>query len=116
MEALKKGNMVKTQKIKFAVVGCGHIGKRHASMILGNSDCELVALCDIKPKSQLSLEPYSNAQFFNAIDDLLDENLDIDVIAIASPNGFHEEQSLKALDNGYHVVIEKPMSLTKAGC
>ena len=25
-------------KIKFAVVGCGHIGKRHASMILGNDD------------------------------------------------------------------------------
>ena len=25
-------------KIKFAVVGCGHIGKRHASMILGNDN------------------------------------------------------------------------------
>ena len=37
------------KKIKFAVVGCGHIGKRHASMILGNNDFELVALCDTKP-------------------------------------------------------------------
>ena len=41
------------RKIKFAVVGCGHIGKRHASMIVGNPDFELVALCDIKKKEEL---------------------------------------------------------------
>jgi predicted dehydrogenase len=37
-------------KIKFAAVGCGQICKRHASMILGNDNFELVALCDIEPK------------------------------------------------------------------
>jgi UDP-N-acetyl-2-amino-2-deoxyglucuronate dehydrogenase len=37
-------------KIKFAVVGCGHIGKRHAEMIQRNPEAELVALCDIKPE------------------------------------------------------------------
>ena len=42
-------------KIKFSVVGCGHIGKRHVSMILGNPNFELVALCDVKPKEELGL-------------------------------------------------------------
>ena len=105
-----------SRKIKFAVIGCGHIGKRHASMIQGNSSCELVALCDTKPKNTLALEPYAAVPFFSSIDDLLKADLDIDVIAIASPNGFHEEQSLKVLDRGCHVVIEKPMALTKVGC
>jgi UDP-N-acetyl-2-amino-2-deoxyglucuronate dehydrogenase len=111
-----RNNTKKEQKIKFAVIGCGHIGKRHASMILGNSNCTLVALSDIKPRESLALEPYPEAQFFNCIDDLLAANLDIDIVIIASPNGYHEEQALKVLEKGYHVVIEKPMSLTKAGC
>jgi predicted dehydrogenase len=36
------------QKIKFVVVGCGHIGKRHAEMIARHPEAELVALCDIR--------------------------------------------------------------------
>jgi UDP-N-acetyl-2-amino-2-deoxyglucuronate dehydrogenase len=103
-------------KIKFAVIGCGHIGKRHASMILGNSNCELVALCDVKPKQDLGIEPYANAVFFSSIDDLVKSNMDIDVVSIASPNGYHEEHALKALDINCHIVVEKPMALTKAGC
>ena len=39
-------------KIKFAVIGCGHIGKRHAEMILRNEESELVALCDILPAKE----------------------------------------------------------------
>lgn len=103
-------------KIKFAVIGCGHIGKRHASMIQGNPDCELVALCDTKPYHSLGLESYAEASFFSSIDQFLAANLEIDVISIASPNGYHEEHALKALDNNCHVVVEKPMALTKAGC
>lgn len=107
---------MENKKIKFAVIGCGHIGKRHASMILGNTNCELVALCDIKPKQDLGLEPYANAVFFSSIDELVNSNMDIDVISIASPNGCHEEHALKALDMNCHIVVEKPMALTKAGC
>ena len=41
--------------VKFAVIGQGHIGKRHAEMIRRNEDAELVAVCDILPKEQLGL-------------------------------------------------------------
>ncbi|SDD94499.1 Predicted dehydrogenase [Riemerella columbipharyngis] len=100
------------RKIKFAVVGCGHIGKRHAEMISRNAESELVALVDVKEKSQLGIENY-DAEFFNSLDELLASDLEIDVINIATPNGFHASQGMKVLDSGRHLVIEKPMALTK---
>lgn len=101
-------------KIKFAVIGCGHIGKRHAEMISRNEECELKALVDIRPKEQLGIDAY-NAAFFSSVDELLGSELarDIDVINIASPNGYHAEHGMKALEAKKHVVIEKPMALRK---
>jgi UDP-N-acetyl-2-amino-2-deoxyglucuronate dehydrogenase len=104
------------RKIKFAVVGCGHIGKRHASMIEGNCNFELVALCDTKPKEELGLDNFNNAFFFNSLDAMIQAGISIDAVAIASPNGFHQEHAIKILDNDWHVVIEKPMALSKIGC
>lgn len=100
------------KKIKFAVVGCGHIGKRHAEMIARNEECELVALVDVKEKSTLGIDQFS-APLFSSLEDLLMSNLEIDVINVASPNGFHADQGMKILESGRHLVIEKPMSLTK---
>jgi UDP-N-acetyl-2-amino-2-deoxyglucuronate dehydrogenase len=108
--------MKQDKKIKFAVVGCGYIGKRHASMIQGNPSCELVGLSDVKPKETLGLSAYSEAQFFNSFEKLLSSDLEIDVVAVASPNGLHEAHALQALERGCHVIVEKPMALTKGGC
>jgi UDP-N-acetyl-2-amino-2-deoxyglucuronate dehydrogenase len=99
-------------RIKFAVVGCGHIGKRHAEMISRNPDAELVALIDIKEKNQLNLEQYS-VPFFNTIQEFTNSGIEVDVINIATPNGYHATQALECLDARKHVVIEKPMALNK---
>ena len=37
---------------------------------------------------------------------------DLDVIYIASPNRFHTDQALKALNAGKHVIVEKPTAVT----
>lgn len=100
------------QKIKFAVVGCGHIGKRHAEMIQRNNESELVALIDIKDKSQLGIEQY-NVPFFNSLEEFLNSGIETDVINIASPNGYHAAQSLRALEVHKHIVVEKPVALNK---
>lgn len=104
-----------THKVKYAVIGCGHIGKRHAEMIVRNAESELMALVDVKPKEALCIEKY-NVPFFSSIDDLFSDPISeqIEVINIASPNGFHAEQALKALDAKKHVVIEKPIALSKS--
>lgn len=100
------------QKIKYAVIGCGHIGKRHAEMIDRNPESELVALVDVKDRSELNLDGL-NAPFFKSIDDMLNAELDLDVVNICSPNGFHAEQALKALSAKKHIVVEKPIALRK---
>lgn len=101
------------KKIKFAVVGCGHIGKRHAEMILRNPDAELVGLVDIKNQKDLNIENY-NVPFYNSLSDLLNSNIDIDVVNIATPNGYHADMAIQVLNSGKNVVIEKPVALKKA--
>ena len=38
---------------------------------------------------------------------------DLDLIDIASPNRFHVEQALAALEHGKHVIVEKPAAVTR---
>lgn len=102
--------MENKRKIRFAVVGCGHIGKRHAEMVVRDPGAELVALCDIRPKEELGIEAYPVA-FFPDLTSLLQSGLDIDVINICVPNGLHAEMAIQAIESGHHVVIEKPMAL-----
>ena len=105
--------MNNSQKIRFAVVGCGHIGKRHAEMVKREEGAELVALCDIRPQEELGIENYP-VPFFSNMSDLLQAGLDLDVINICVPNGLHAQLAIQALETGHHVVIEKPMALTLA--
>lgn len=102
--------------VTFAVVGCGHIGKRHAAMISAHPEAQLVALCDIRPAAELKLEAWQETPFFPTIEELLAHGPAADVVCICTPNGLHETHALQALRTGHHVVIEKPMALTKAGC
>jgi hypothetical protein len=100
------------EKIKFAVVGCGHIGKRHAEMISRNNDASLVALIDVKARESLNLDQYT-VPFFNSLESFLESDIDTDVITISTPNGFHAPQAIKALKAKNHVVVEKPLALSK---
>lgn len=98
--------------IKFAVVGCGHIGKRHAEMIKRNADSELVALIDIKKAEELNIEAF-DVPLYASIEEMLNNHSDVEVVNIATPNGLHAEQALQCLEARKHVVIEKPMALHK---
>ena len=104
------------QKVRFAVVGCGHIGKRHATMVQRNDESELIALVDVRAKSDLGLENFEGVPFFNSIQELMDSDLEYDVVSICTPNGLHSDQAKIALENGNHVVCEKPMGLSKDNC
>ena len=103
-----------SSKIKFAIIGCGHIGKRHAEMVVRNPEAELVALCDIAPKNRLGIEQYE-VPYYTSVEELMQSHPDVDVVNIATPNGLHAEQAHMVLEKGFHVVVEKPLALTKAG-
>ena len=107
--------MIIGDKVKFAVIGAGHIGKRHAEMIMRNPDAELVAISDILPAEKLGLENYP-VPYFNSAEALFNSGLEFDVVNICSPNGLHASHSILALENKKHIVCEKPMGLSKAEC
>lgn len=84
-------------------------------MVFGNPEAELIALCDSRNKSDLGIEKYE-VDFFQSIEELLSADIEIDVINICTPNGLHSDQASLALDKGIHVVVEKPMGLSKNKC
>jgi UDP-N-acetyl-2-amino-2-deoxyglucuronate dehydrogenase len=54
--------------------------------------------------------------FFSSADEMLMTGPACDVVCICSPNGLHFEHAMLALRSNKHVVIEKPMALTKTDC
>ena len=92
-------------KIKFGVIGQGHIGKRHAEMVRRNPNCELVAVCDVAPKEKLGLETLTE-KFYSTSEELLNNHPEIDVINVCTPNGLHATHALMALELNKHVVVE----------
>ncbi|RYY19175.1 MAG: Gfo/Idh/MocA family oxidoreductase [Chitinophagaceae bacterium] len=98
--------------IRFSIVGCGHIGKRHAEMVKNHPEAELVALVDVRNQHELKLEGY-NVPFFHSIKDMLNADLGVDVVTIATPNGLHATQALDCLEGNKNVVIEKPIALRR---
>lgn len=98
------------RKVRFVVIGCGHIGKRHAAMIQANPEAELIALVDVKEKNVLGIDHFK-VPFFNDISQLLAADLEYDVVNIAVPNGLHAVLAKEIIASGRDVVIEKPMAL-----
>jgi len=102
-------------KVKFAVIGAGHIGKRHAEMIRREEESELVAMIDIRSKEECEAERF-DVPFFKTIEELNESGLEYDVLNVCTPNGLHAAQSIKGLEAKKHVVCEKPMGLSKDNC
>jgi predicted dehydrogenase len=104
------------QKIKFVVVGAGAIGKRHAHMVLGTPNAELVAIVEPVASKLEGFDQLKTYPLFASIEDFFASGLKADVLNIAAPNGLHAPLAIQALQNGYHVVIEKPMGLSRKEC
>ncbi len=102
------------QKIKFAIIGCGRIAERHAEHIQNVGT--LIAVCDIVETKANQLAQTFHAKAYTDINTLLENEKELDIIAICTPNGLHKSHAIAALQAGKHVVVEKPMAITVADC
>jgi UDP-N-acetyl-2-amino-2-deoxyglucuronate dehydrogenase len=97
-------------KIKVAVLGYGHIGKRHAAIVRNHPNFELVAVVDRKKSAA------EDVFHFHTLGELKNNTIPLDLISICTPNGLHVEQAREALAYGCHVVVEKPFGLHSESC
>jgi len=95
-------------KKRFVVVGTGSIGRRHARLLTRRENIS-VELCDPDPGGLgAALEETGPLPVHHSFREML--RTKPDMVLIASPNRFHTEQTLLAMEAGSHVLCEKPMS------
>lgn len=94
----------------------GYIGNRHASIISGHPDCELVAICESDDQKRHTSEKKYGLPAFADSREMLAYMPEIEVVCVCTPNGLHTQHALEALEHNKHVVIEKPMGLKRAQC
>ena len=98
--------------IKFAVIGIGRMGFRHAYNLHLHFICgaKLVAVCDIDEKARAKAKKLG----VNAYEDYKDmiEKEDIDAVLIATPHYSHVEIAKYCIEKGIHTLVEKPVSVT----
>lgn len=95
----------------FAIVGCGHIAKKHAEAIDNAEGAKLVAVCDMIPENMEYYTEKYDVQAFTDLTELL--KLDnLDVVNICTPSGYHAPLAIQIANAKKHVVVEKPIALT----
>jgi UDP-N-acetyl-2-amino-2-deoxyglucuronate dehydrogenase len=116
MSTIAENRIQLMRKIKFIIVGFGHIGRRHATIANEYFGSEVVAVVDTNLEAKKNELYPVNVPFFSSIEELISAKVEADVLTISAPNGYHCEYAIKALEAGYNVVIEKPMGLSKSEC
>jgi UDP-N-acetyl-2-amino-2-deoxyglucuronate dehydrogenase len=97
--------------INFAIVGCGHIAKKHAEAIENIKDANLVAVCDkVSENMNYYITKYGAIPYEHLSELLLDQ--DIDVVNICTPSGSHAQIVIQAAKAKKHIIVEKPIALT----
>ena len=97
--------------VNFAIVGCGHIAKKHAEAITKAEGANLVAVCDTdQSKMEPFIEQY-NVQGYTQLTEML-KNDEIHVINICTPSGFHANIAVESANAKKHIVVEKPIAMT----
>lgn len=99
--------------VKVAVAGLGGLGRKRAEHIIQHvPEAELIAVCS---RRQSVVDEFSreNAvpKAYTDYDEMLTDR-EIDAVVISTAVGAHHEMVLKAIDKGFHVLVEKPIALT----
>lgn len=104
------------EKVKFAVVGLGSIGKRHIAVLDAEPQAEIAAICDTDEAKCRELSAlYGGLPSFTDYHQMLRE-VKADVVNVVTPHALHRDMSIDAAKRGFNVLVEKPMALSVADC
>jgi predicted dehydrogenase len=102
--------------INIGVAGCGYWGPNLIRNFNNLTDCKVMMACDLRQERLTHLKKlYKDLVVTESLDELV-ESPEIDAVAIATPVWSHYEIAAKALNNGKHIFVEKPMASTSEQC
>jgi predicted dehydrogenase len=100
-------------ELRFALVGCGRIAKRHSELL--GSHCiahaRLAAVCDIKPERASTIGNAFNVPHYTDMHDMMRREA-IDVVVVLTESGNHAAHVEALAPYGKHIIVEKPMALS----
>ena len=102
--------------LRFALVGCGRIAKRH-SELLGHDQiagATLAAVCDIQAERAAEIGERFSVPHYQDMEEMMARE-EVDVVVVLTPSGLHADHVVRLAKYGRHVVVEKPMALTLEG-
>ncbi len=101
--------------VRIGVIGIGNMGTSHATRLHQGEvkRCELTAVCDTNPAKMAGFE--GKVKTFESSEELIRSG-EVDAVIIATPHYSHTTIGIDALENGLHVLVEKPISVHKADC
>lgn len=99
--------------LKFGLVGCGRIAKRHSELLGLNQidNASLVAVCDIDEEKAKKIGEQFNVPYYTDMDEMMQKE-SIDVVSVLTESGYHAKHVINLAKYGKHIVVEKPMALT----
>src|SRR5699024_8883264 len=109
------------QPKKAILIGAGDRGRRaYAPYALEYPhELNIVAVADpnVERRDKVREEHgLTDGQCFSSWETLLEENIDAEIAIICTLDRYHYEPTMKALERGYHVLLEKPMSPDPKEC
>jgi UDP-N-acetyl-2-amino-2-deoxyglucuronate dehydrogenase len=102
--------LIKSKKIKIAIVGCGRISRNHFDSIDSNSEfIQLISVCDNDEIVLAYNEEKYKVNGYVYLEEML-KNEKLDLVSICTPSGLHSEQTKLCANYGVNVITEKPMA------
>ena len=102
-------------KVRIGIIGIGGMAGCHLGNLPNTRNAQLTAVCDIiKERADKAADKYKCASYDNHKQLLKDKVCD--AVIIVTPHYAHTTIGIDALTAGYHVLVEKPISVHKADC
>jgi predicted dehydrogenase len=100
-----------TQPVRIAMVGCGRMGWHHSERLKEDGRGVVTALLDRVPSAAAGLQKafWPASKIFQSLDQL-SGCIDVDAAILSTPTVEHFQQAMRCLDNGWHVLCEKPLA------
>ncbi|GAK05734.1 NADH-dependent dehydrogenase [Geomicrobium sp. JCM 19037] len=98
-------------KIQIGIVGTGGIATdRHIPTFMQlHQKCDVSAVYDVDVEKAARVGEAVGANVYSSYEDMLEH---VDAVCICTPNAFHADLAIAALDAGVHVFCEKPMAIS----